>query len=178
MNIKIATKLIVLMFFFRIGNVFSQSITFNWTFFVDGKIPETADCWLIIPQDDFNDSVNCEYRVGEFVISKDILNMIMRTSSDNIVLNFIYTDYKNKYAYPLTIQKSFFLPNYSSYIIFNIDNINIKKRKYYIEIIGEGFKVIPPYPRKKSMYNVFNGQRMKSQHRSKGTDTILMKKVP
>ena len=108
MNIKIATKLIVLMFFFRIGNVFSQSITFNWTFFVDGKIPETADCWLIIPQDDFNDSVNCEYRVGEFVISKDVLNMIMRTSSDNIVLNFIYTDYKNKYAYPLTIQKSFF----------------------------------------------------------------------
>lgn len=171
-------KVIVLMVFFRVEIVFSQSVTFNWTFFVDGKIPETADCWLIIPQNDFNDSVNCEYRVGEFVISKDVLDMITGTSSDNIVLSFIYTDIKNKYVYPLTIQKSFFTPNFSSYIIFNIDNVNIRKRKFYIEIIGEGFKVIPPYPRKKSIYNVFNAQRMKSQHRGKGIDTILMKKVP
>ena len=159
----------------------SQSTTLNWIFFINGKIPEStsAKCKMIVVKNEACDTIPCEYYVGKIMIQKPFLDQILKSESDSVILDFTYTDYSlfshPKYKYSLALENYIFK---SSFLIFNIDNISIKRKEFYLEILGDGFKTIPAYPRRKSMYNVFPKIELKRSSKRFYNQTIIMRKVP
>lgn len=172
----------VLLLLIEVTTMCSQPVTLNWIFFVNGKIPEAARCSIIISGDDASDTVPCKYQVGEFIVSEDNYDKILVASECIMVLEIIFDEISpfphNQYLYPIAIRKSYLTMSNSSYLIFNIHNISVRKRKFYIEIIGEGFKITPPYHRSQSMYNVFYDRKTRCRHSCSSKDIIRMNKVP
>lgn len=156
---------------------YSQSTSLNWTFFIDGKIPETVQCSMVLSQDNKKDTIRVDYVPGEMLISQGNYDKITNSSCENIVIDFscyVYTCNSIVYChYKIPLHR--FLFN-KLYVIFNIDNVSFRKGLYYLEIFGDGFKIVPPYSRRKSMYNVFLPPHNLQKYKHGCTDTIIMKK--
>lgn len=178
--------------FFQIGSIFSQSemlsqsTRLNWIFIIDGMTPDVANanCIIILSQDGFNDTILCKYIVGDVWVPTDKFNQIMENTNDAIGIEFTYIERQYsgpfqylRYIYPITLYKSFFN---SSYILFNIENISIKKRIFSLKISsGDGYVIKwPPYHRRKSPHNAFTRSKHKMQTKHNFTDIIRMNRVP
>ena len=80
--------LIILILVGIIVKSYSQSTSLNWTFFIDGKIPETVQCSMVLSQDNKKDTIRVDYVPGEMLISQGNYDKITNSSCENIVLDF------------------------------------------------------------------------------------------
>ena len=170
---------------FQIETVFSQSeahsqsTRLNWIFLVDGTVPTNsayANCKIILPQEGGNDTIFCEYITGDILIPTDGLHQIMKDSNEGIFLEFTYIEIQEslqplRYVYPIPLYQSFFN---NSFVLFNIENVNIKKQLFSLSISsGNGYTIKCPYRKRKDTHNAFARGKYKIKHK-----IIRMNRVP
>ena len=170
--------------FFQIETVFSQSeahsqsTRLNWIFLVDGTVPQSAyaNCKIILPQEGGNDTIFCEYITGDILIPTNGLHQIMKDSNEGYFLEFTYIEVQKhlqplRYVYPIPLYKSFFN---NSHVLFNIENVSIKKQLFNLSISsGNGYTIKWPYRKRKDTQNAFARGKHKIKH-----NIIRMNRVP
>jgi len=131
--------------FLSVTSLYSQSEMLNWIFFVNKKIPDVSmlSGEIIFQQDSsVHTIIPFDYSVGCIKISKENLHLIYNDTISDFYLRIVYSEYlrktHNKYVYKIPIEKRFFT---APYIIFDIKNISKRKRKFFLEILGDGYKI-------------------------------------
>ncbi len=116
-----------------------EFIHLNWIILMDGKFPNFMRqrgefvCETASPSE--KRIINFNYLVGEIIISKNDYEFIIGNDVIKVLMILHYDSYNDKtdngvtYSYPFKVYKSLFN---SSYVIFNILNINMKKKVFYV----------------------------------------------